>query len=197
MNSQAPSPHLTADPDPRLRPELPLAPGAVTRARELALRNPVALDTTTALLDHVARHARTRPDACAVLDGERSLNYGQLLARVASARDALYAHGVRTGDVVAAVGPRSAHTPVAFLALESLGASYLPIDMSWPESRVRDVLGRSKPALLLDYSDRTASAARSAADAEGIGTLSLPTEGKPGPLDGHPYGDRTGEARYT
>jgi amino acid adenylation domain-containing protein len=197
LNSQAASPHLTADPGPRLRPALPLAPGAVTRARELALRNPVALDTKTALLDHIARHARTRPDACAVLDGERTLTYRQLLARIASARDVLYARGVRGGDVVAAVGPRSAHTPVVFLALESLGASYLPIDLSWPENRVRDVLDRSKPALLLDYSGGTASAARAAADAEGLGTLSLPTEGKPGPVDGDTYGDRTGEARYT
>ncbi|WP_051722407.1 amino acid adenylation domain-containing protein [Streptomyces albus] len=197
MSSQAPSPYPTAGPAPWLRPELPLAPGAVTRARELALRNPAALDTRTALLAHVVRHARTRPDACAVLDGERTLTYGQLVARVASARDALRDRGVRTGDVVAAVGPRSAHTPVAFLALESLGASYLPIDMSWPENRVRDVLDRSGPALLLDYSGGAASAARSAAGAEGLGILSLPTEGRPGPLDEDVYGDRSGEARYT
>jgi len=203
LNSQVPLTRRTADPDPdpdpdpRPRPELPMAPGAVARARELALRNPVALDTTTALLDHVIRHARVRPDACAVLDGERTLTYGLLLARVASARDALHARGVRAGDLVAAVGPRSAHTPVVFLALESLGASYVPIDMSWPENRVRDVLDRSKPALLLDYSGRTASAARSAADAEGLGTLSLPTEGRPAPVDQHPHGDRSGEIRYT
>ncbi|MDQ0808643.1 D-alanine--poly(phosphoribitol) ligase subunit 1 [Streptomyces sp. B3I7] len=197
MNSQVPLTRHTADPDPRSRPELPMAPGAVTRARELALRNPVALDTTTALLDHVIRHARVRPDACAVLDGERTLTYGLLLARVASARDALHARGVRAGDLVAAVGPRSAHTPVVFLALESLGASYVPIDMSWPENRVRDVLDRSKPVLLLDYSGRTASAACAAADAEGLGTLSLPTEGRPGPVDQHPHGDRSGEIRYT
>ncbi|WP_052865301.1 amino acid adenylation domain-containing protein [Streptomyces niger] len=196
MDSQATSPHLTEDPDPQLRPVLPLAPGAVSRARELALRNPADLDAATALLDHVALHARTRPDACAVQDRERSLTYAELLARVASARDALRAHGVRAGDVVAAVGPRSAHTPVAFLALESLGASYLPIDLGWPEGRVRDVLDRSRPALLLDYSDGSA-AARSAAGAEGIGTLSLPDEGRPVGPDEGPYGDRTGEARYT
>ncbi|MFF8032099.1 amino acid adenylation domain-containing protein [Streptomyces sp. NPDC016626] len=199
MDSLAPSPNPTADPDPdpRPRPELPLAPGALTRARTLALRNPVDLDTATALLDHVIRHARTRPDACAVLDGERTLTYAGLLGRVGSARDALRAHGVRAGDVVAAVGPRSAHTPVVFLALESLGASYLPIDPSWPEGRVRDVLDRSRVALLLDYSAGAASAARAAAGAEGLGTLSLPAEGGPGGPEEGPYGDRTGEARYT
>ncbi|MET7443497.1 AMP-binding protein, partial [Streptomyces sp. NPDC005568] len=125
MTSQAPPPHQTADDRPRHHPELPLAPGAVTRARELALRNPVDLDTATALLDHVVRNARSRPDACAVVDGERTLTYAGLLGRVAAARDALRAHGVRAGDTVAAVGPRSAHTPVVFLALESVGASYL------------------------------------------------------------------------
>ncbi|MEU6114200.1 amino acid adenylation domain-containing protein [Streptomyces sp. NPDC047117] len=199
MDSQASAPPLTAtaDPDPQVRPELPLAPGAPARARELVLRNPADLDSATALLDHVARHARTRPDACAVQDRERTLTYAELVARVAAARDAMRIRGVGAGDVVACVGPRSAHTPVAFLALESLGASYLPIDLGWPEGRVRDVLDRSRPALLLDYSDGTASAAHSAAVAEGIGTLSLPTEGRPGGLDDGPYGDRSGEARYT
>ncbi|MFC3350272.1 hypothetical protein ACFOOM_23175 [Streptomyces echinoruber] len=45
----------------------------------------------------MGRHARTRPGACAVLDGARTLIYGQLIARVASARDALHAHGVPWG----------------------------------------------------------------------------------------------------
>ncbi|MFF0022852.1 amino acid adenylation domain-containing protein [Streptomyces sp. NPDC005496] len=197
MTSQAPPPHQTADDRPRHHPELPLAPGAVTRARELALRNPVDLDTATALLDHVVRNARSRPDACAVVDGERTLTYAGLLGRVAAARDALRAHGVRAGDTVAAVGPRSAHTPVVFLALESVGASYLPIDPSWPQDRVRDVLERSRAALLVDYSAGAASAARQAADAGGFAVLALPKKARPGGLDEGPYSDRSGEARYT
>ncbi|MEH6377989.1 AMP-binding protein, partial [Streptomyces sp. KLMMK] len=124
-----------------VRAELSLAPGTVDRANALALRRAQDADTRTGVLEYVIRHAEQEPDRPAVTEGERTLTYRQLLDRVAAMRDTLLSRGVRAGDVVAAVGPRSTGTPVVFLALESLGASYLPVDPGWPEGRVRDVLG--------------------------------------------------------
>jgi amino acid adenylation domain-containing protein len=122
-----------------------------------------------------------------------------LLGRIAVTRDALRAAGVGAGDAVAAVGPRGADTPVVFLALECLGASYLPIDPSWPEVRVRDVLGRSRAALLLDYSadDGAAHAARSAAAGEQIAVLPLPRGSEGAELPRPTGADRSHEVRYT
>jgi amino acid adenylation domain-containing protein len=176
--------------------ELPLLPGAVDRARELALRHTRALDTGTALLDHVIAHAERGPDRPAVVDGDRTVSSGELLGLVAVTRDALSAAKVRAGDVVAAVGARSVHTPVVFLALEALGACYLPLDQNWPQVRVRDVLARSRATLLVDYSDGTAHAALAAAVTEKTTVLPLPqqaTGATPPPRSG----DRSHEARYT
>ncbi|MFE5870748.1 amino acid adenylation domain-containing protein [Streptomyces roseifaciens] len=184
--------------------ELPLAPGTVDRANALALRRAQDADTRTGVLEYVIRHAERAPDRPAITEGERTLSYRELLERVAAMRDALLSRGVRAGDVVAAVGPRSTGTPVVFLALESLGASYLPVDPGWPEGRVRDVLDRSRAALLLDYSGAAgdageALAATAAAAAEEIPTLRPPAEGAPGPVAPLPRNtaDRSCETRYT
>ncbi|WP_438290437.1 amino acid adenylation domain-containing protein [Streptomyces sp. HUAS TT7] len=179
--------------------ELTLAPGAASRASALALRNTLDVNTGTAVLEHVIRHAEADPGRPAVTDGERMLSYRDLLERVAATRNALLSRDVRTGDVVAAAGPRSAGTPVVFLALESVGACYLPIDLDWPEERARDVLERSRAVLLLDYSDTdgAARAACSAAAAQRIPALRLQVESAPGELLAPNARDHSHESRYT
>ncbi|MBZ4324605.1 AMP-binding protein, partial [Streptomyces huiliensis] len=57
--------------------------------------------------------------------------------------------GVRTGDLVALLLPRSEHTVTAILALLKLGAAYLPIDVRHPDERVAFVLGDAAPVLVL------------------------------------------------
>ncbi|WP_051772246.1 amino acid adenylation domain-containing protein [Saccharothrix sp. NRRL B-16314] len=179
--------------------ELPLAAGAVDRANALALRNVREVDTATSLLEHVIRHAEAGPDRPAISEGDRVLSYRALVGRVAAARDALLAEGVGPGDVVAAVGTRSTGTPVVFLALESLGASYLPVDTTWPADRVRDVLDRSRAALLVDYAenDNASGAARSAAEAERVAVLRLTSSATGGRQLPREPADRSLEARYT
>ncbi|WP_369184847.1 amino acid adenylation domain-containing protein [Streptomyces sp. Y1] len=183
----------------RVWAELPLAPGAVARAAGLALRNSRQEDTRTAVLDHVVRYAEADPRRPAVVEGDRTIGYRELLEQVAATREVLRAHGVRPGAVVAAVGPRSARTPVVLLALEALGASYLPVDPGWPAVRVRDVLGQSRAALLLDYTGArdTAHAARSSAVAERIPVVDLPVELRADTLPERDGGDRSAETRYT
>ncbi|MER7700390.1 MULTISPECIES: amino acid adenylation domain-containing protein [unclassified Streptomyces] len=183
----------------RVWADLPLAAGTVDRANSLALRRSRSLDTGTALLDHVIRHAETDPGRTAVVDGERALTYRTLVEDVGAVRGLLLARGVGAGDVVAAVGTRSLETPVVFLALESIGASYLPVDPAWPAVRVRDVLGRAAARLLLDYTgaEEAANAARSAAAAENVGLLVLPTERHGHALPERSGSDRSYETRYT
>ena len=57
------------------------------------------------------------------------------------------------GDVVACLGPRGRFTAVLFLALESIGALYLPLDPTWPPSRIDEVLAISGYAALVDYTN--------------------------------------------
>ena len=68
-----------------------------------------------------------------------SLTYGELRSRVAAARAAFAALGVRTGDRVAALVGNTPDTLVAFLAAASLGATWSSCS---PDFGVRAVLDR-------------------------------------------------------
>ncbi|WP_406456088.1 amino acid adenylation domain-containing protein [Streptomyces sp. NBC_01622] len=185
--------------------ELPLAPGAADRARELGLgRESGPTDTASGVLARVAGTAARTPERTAVTDGESTLSYAGLLARVGRFRAVLSAAGCAAGTVVAAVGDRSADTVAAFLALESLGAVYLPIAPDWPAQRVAEVLARSGAGLLLDYSGapggggprgRTAVTA-----AAGLGTATVAAPGGDGPVVPGAFADedpdRSLEPRY-
>ncbi|MBS1695714.1 MAG: non-ribosomal peptide synthase/polyketide synthase [Actinobacteria bacterium] len=80
------------------------------------------------------------PDAVAVVDGDRRLTYRELGRRVAQ-----LAHALRDGDArpeaMVAVGvPRSAEMVVCVLAAMTAGASFVPLDPSWPQHRRAQVL---------------------------------------------------------
>ncbi|MEV5441055.1 amino acid adenylation domain-containing protein [Streptomyces sp. NPDC052644] len=181
---------------------LPLADGAAARATALGLSRPAECDTALGVLGHVARFAAATPDSPAVIDGDTTLTYPQLLTRAARFRAALTAAGCAAGDVVAAVGERSADTIAAFLAIEGLGAVYLPVAVDWPERRVTDVLERSAAGFLLDYSGdpgRGGPQGETAVEAAaGLGTTVVAA---PGPDDpAAPYApdgrDQSLEPRY-
>ncbi|MFD4138728.1 amino acid adenylation domain-containing protein [Streptomyces sp. NPDC058572] len=83
----------------------------------------------------VARHAERTPDALAVADGDTALTYAQLVARAHALAAHLRDNGVRRGDRVALLMPRSAGTVVAQLALWSAGAVCVPLDPAHPRPR--------------------------------------------------------------
>lgn len=80
------------------------------------------------------------PDRPAVRCGNSMLTYAELDERSRSLAARLRAVGVGAGDRVAVVLPRSTHLPVAIRASWILGASYVPIDVSQPASRVTELL---------------------------------------------------------
>ncbi|WP_312871133.1 amino acid adenylation domain-containing protein [Streptomyces lonarensis] len=185
---------------PRLAP-LPLAEGAADRAAALSLGRDATSDTAAAVVHHVARFARTTPDATAVVDGDLTLTYPALLARTGEVAAALRAAGCGAGVVVAAVGERSADTVAVFLALEALGAVYLPLDSDWPEQRVTEVLRRGGVGLLLDYTDPAAADGSAVKAAAALGTPVVVTPARGGQAAPYaPYEpdgrDRSREPRY-
>jgi D-alanine--poly(phosphoribitol) ligase subunit 1 len=131
--------------------ELPLAPGAAQRASELALDNPNGSVLTRTVLDQVRRHADARPDAPAVITAGGVTTYAELLAAVAATEAELRTGGCVTGALVACLGPRCDQTIVLFLAIEAVGAVYVPVDPAWPPARITDVIEQSGAALVVDY----------------------------------------------
>lgn len=76
------------------------------------------------------------PYAIAVVDGETQLNYRQLRQRAEQLAMRLHHAGVRAGDRVVVWLPRSVDYLSAILAVNRLGACYIPVDSQWPDERV-------------------------------------------------------------
>ncbi|MFI9101868.1 amino acid adenylation domain-containing protein [Streptomyces fildesensis] len=124
----------------------------------------------TALPALVARHAERTPHALAVVDGDTTLTYRQLVTSARCLAAHLHAYGVRPGDRVALLMPRSARTLVTQLALWWVGAACVPLDPAHPRPRIEAMLADSGTTLTVGDSKLLASAA-------GTGvTLALPED---------------------
>jgi D-alanine--poly(phosphoribitol) ligase subunit 1 len=129
----------------------PIAPEEAARARRRCLRNPSTAGFTGSVVSELSRHAELTPGAPALLDGGDVMTYEALSRRVAAITVALRARSCEPGDVVACVGPRCPDSIAIFMALEAIGACYVPVDPGWPDRRLLDVLARSGATLVVDY----------------------------------------------
>lgn len=89
----------------------------------------------------------------AVRDRERVLTYDRLGDEARRIAGLLAESGVGPGSAVMVGGRRGAMLVPAFLAIELLGAVYLPCDASWPALRVEAALARTDAAVLLTVDD--------------------------------------------
>ncbi|WP_327677820.1 non-ribosomal peptide synthetase [Streptomyces sp. NBC_00467] len=131
----------------------------------------------------VARHAEETPHALAVMDGDTTLTYAQLVTSARSLAAHLRAHDVRPGDRVGLLVPRSARTVVAQLALWWAGAACVPLDPAHPRPRTDAMLADAGVTLTVGDSKLL-----EAIDTAGP-TLALPDEplltGEESALAGH------------
>lgn len=132
-------------------PPLPISAQEILAARARALTRHRAVDGAQAVGEHVMRHASSRPDAIAVLHEAGPTTYAQLVRQVADVRHQLECRGCRPGHRVVVTGPRGATTVVLFLALESLRATYIPVDAAWPIARQQQVVRRSRADLVVGH----------------------------------------------
>ncbi|WDG77650.1 amino acid adenylation domain-containing protein [Pseudomonas chlororaphis] len=89
-------------------------------------------------------HATESPDAIAVVFGDLLTTYGDLRQDAEDIAARLQRKGVRRGDVIAAIvepGPRAV---AALIGIGIAGAVYLPIEPSWPLTRIEELLYESK-----------------------------------------------------
>ncbi|MFI1259252.1 AMP-binding protein [Streptomyces netropsis] len=121
------------------------------KAAARALRDPWAAPIRETVVGAVADRATAAPDAIAIVDASGALPYRQLVAQVTAVTGWLLGRGCRPGDVVGVLGPRAAESVLVYLALENIGAVYLPIDPDWPSSRTRLVMHRSGVRHVVDH----------------------------------------------
>ncbi|MFF3032967.1 amino acid adenylation domain-containing protein [Streptomyces rubiginosohelvolus] len=92
-----------------------------------------------------------RPDAVAVDAPDTSLTYAELDRRAGDLAGLLHDSGIRPGQLVAVILPRSVDLVVAQLAAQQAGAAHLPIDPDYPEDRIAAMLQDARPAGILTH----------------------------------------------
>ncbi|MFJ6513260.1 amino acid adenylation domain-containing protein [Streptomyces sp. NPDC091406] len=98
-----------------------------------------------------AEQCERRPDAVAVDAPDGSLTYRELDERAGELAGALRGAGIRAGQLVAVILPRSVDLVVAQLAVQQAGAAHLPIDPDYPEDRIAAMLQDARPAGILTH----------------------------------------------
>lgn len=89
------------------------------------------------LLHHgLEASASSRPEATALVDGDRSLTYGELDARTNQLARLLRDAGVKRGDRVGVYLAKSMEAVVACYGVLKSGAAYVPLDPAAPAERV-------------------------------------------------------------
>jgi amino acid adenylation domain-containing protein len=115
------------------------------------------------LYDLVAAQARRSPDAIAVLEPGREINYRQLAQHANGVAQRLSELGAGPETRVAILTDRSIESLVGVLGILAAGAAYVPIDPSYPDERVAFVLNDASVSALLTpraLSDRANKVAR-------------------------------------
>ena len=93
------------------------------------------------------------PQKVAVYDAAVSITYHELNVRANQLARYLAQREVGRGDVVGVMMPRSTDYIASVLAVIKSGATYVPIDTTYPDERINYVLSNSKAKVLLSQED--------------------------------------------
>ncbi|MFB9904305.1 amino acid adenylation domain-containing protein [Allokutzneria oryzae] len=89
------------------------------------------------------------PDAPAVIYGDTVLTYRELSARVDEIATDLAARGAGPGSLVALVLRRDPDLLATMLAVQAIGAAYVPLDPDLPGERLTALLADTRPCLVV------------------------------------------------
>ncbi|WP_344296203.1 AMP-binding protein, partial [Streptomyces synnematoformans] len=103
----------------------------------------------TALIEQQRARTPDRPAVTYHGPTETTLTYAEFDALANGLAAELAEAGVRAGDVVPVVLGNSLELPLCLVAVMKLGAAFTLCDPAWPEERLRAVLARPAPPLVL------------------------------------------------
>ncbi|AYG85127.1 Tyrocidine synthase 3 [Streptomyces hundungensis] len=142
---------LAADPSVRVHTVDVLDP-AELRGLDRAAHGPVTTVASRTAPEAFRAQCERTPGAVAVRDAVRDLTFGELDALSDRLAHHLRDRGVRRGDLVALALEGTADHVVATLAVTKAGAAYLPVDLDYPQERVKYIFDDARPVLLLTHS---------------------------------------------
>ena len=96
------------------------------------------------------RQAKATPDNLAVVDStDRPLTFAQLDHLSETMATNLHHKGVKPNSCVAIYMDKSIEYVVSYIAILRAGGSYLPLDISYPDLLLQDILKDSEPVAIL------------------------------------------------
>jgi amino acid adenylation domain-containing protein/non-ribosomal peptide synthase protein (TIGR01720 family) len=136
------------------RPIGTIAPSSVAaRLEALAEWNDNKADRVRPTIVEMFREqARTRPDAVAVVDGQRALTYRQTAERSSQLAHHLIERGLSPEQVVGISLARSADMVIGLLGVLQAGCAFVPLDPQWPAARRAVVIDDARVVLQLNDS---------------------------------------------
>lgn len=162
--------------------------GVAARTEALARWNDTdASRVRPTVVEMFHEQARARPDAVAIVDGRRSLTYGQVAELTSQLAHHLIERGLTDEQVVGVSLGRGADMVVGLLAVLQAGCAFVPLDPLWPAARRAVVIEDARVVLQLNSSgDRSPGEPEAVAvDLDDWGFAPYPTEGPevvvPGP----------------
>jgi amino acid adenylation domain-containing protein/non-ribosomal peptide synthase protein (TIGR01720 family) len=139
----------TKDPDMRVS-ALPLVKAEeLSRLARSSVQRDASLNAPQSVDKAIAETASRQPKAVAVVDGPRSLSYGELHGRVENLAGRLSGRGVGAGDRVGLFAERSVDEVIMMLAILEAGAAWLPLDPSLPKARLNALVEDARPSFVL------------------------------------------------
>lgn len=97
------------------------------------------------------------PDHNALIYGDSQMSYHELNQKANQLANWLNAHDIKPGDCVGVAIDRSAEYITAILAVLKVGASYMPLDPSYPDERIIFMLEDTEAPLVICNSQKVAS----------------------------------------
>ncbi|QCQ92199.1 non-ribosomal peptide synthetase [Rhodococcus sp. SGAir0479] len=116
-----------------------------------------AVDTDATLVDLFDRQVAERPDAPAIVAGDRRLTYAEFDALANRLARRLIAMGVGPESRVALAMRRSVELIVGMYAVAKAGGAYVPVDPDHPADRVAYILESADPVCVLSTGDFAAA----------------------------------------
>ena len=119
--------------------------------RSVLLSNPNgAIKSSPATITELFKHqVRLRPDSVAVTCGDEQLTYRELDERAERLARELQGRGIGPESLVAVLLDRSVELVVVLLGILKASAAYVPLDPSYPQERIDDILRESQARLLI------------------------------------------------
>ncbi|MFH4618538.1 non-ribosomal peptide synthetase family protein [Vibrio furnissii] len=99
-----------------------------------------------------AEQVKATPNSIAVSHGDRHLTYQELAHRSDALCGVLQQNNVQSGDIVPLIAQRTPEFIIGILAILKAGASYIPVDIHYPQKRIINITEQSHaPVILLSH----------------------------------------------